>query len=205
MKNLYDYTAGPIEDDMVEALSLFRWEGTERVLEAGSGPPQGSVTTWLREQAGLVVSIDPFLEDGRGLGWTTVHGAVVGTATENVDIVRSSEWWNSTMMGKPQYGEEEGVLTVPAYVLADVVSDGAFDTVVLDIEGAEAEALAGGLPRVVRRLIVEVHDHFVGEDTWKDVERVLERDGLLRTRVVDGGDNHPSIYVYEREGERNGS
>ncbi|HEY8565264.1 MAG TPA: FkbM family methyltransferase [Beijerinckiaceae bacterium] len=106
---------------------------------------------------------------------TLVHAAVVGDAAAypdgSVTFEVASDFWYSRL------GAGHGAIAVPALGFDRLCAEHRPSAVLIDIEGAETDVLAGPVPETVRTLIVEIHTPELGAAAT----------GAIVTRLVGQG------------------
>jgi FkbM family methyltransferase len=155
----------------------------ETILDLGANIGLASAFLSACHPGARVVAVEPLPENAELLrrnaalhGWTVVEAAVA--SAEGTRRLHWSPWWSSATTvdsvarnrladrGRVESYGARPPLTVPAVTVPGIMADhglGRIDVLKLDVEGAEAEVLAGP-PDWLRRvglLLLEVHDRHI--------------------------------------------
>lgn len=180
------------EQEMLRMIDRYVVPGS-RVLEGGAGPPGSSVTTALRNRIGsgpnpgYVASYDPYLSAMKTRSWEATCGVLSirpGTAT----VMEPEQWSRSTIRaGGPDHGPVVNRHEADRYVLADEIRRVQADTLVLDVEGSEAELLFPPLPDRIKTILVEVHFFAFPNGFWSFIVEGLLTDKFSGRESFDIG------------------
>lgn len=118
------------------------------------------------------------LDRNAGPGVTLRAGAVVGADTDEETVILNlrQAFWSASTCGP--LGKEPRLIEVPALRFSELLRETAATAITMDIEGAEAEALAQPLPDHVRLVILELHPAIYGERSKNTILRNLREQGF---------------------------
>jgi FkbM family methyltransferase len=120
-----------------------------------------------------------------------IHGAVVpsGFAAPDVEFVERAVFWASALAREADRTGPQAarIARVPALPVDRLLQDIAPTVICCDIEGAETEVLATGLPETLRALIVEVHPGTAEEGALERLRAALAMQGFRLTAEGKSG------------------
>ena len=173
---------------------LLRLAPDDVVLEIGAGLGFLSTLCALRvgSQRVTAVEANPALLAtiratwaANGVAPTLVHG-VLARAPGEAELFVAREFASSSVLGEPARGHaaERVAVRVPQLAVAEVFARVAPTCVVMDIEGGEADLLPAIDWRGVRKLVLELHPHRIGEARARELVALLEAQGFREERGI---------------------
>jgi len=157
----------------------------DRVLELGAGigvittvmARTSNVRVWAFDANPGIVDLAQRVLEANGVENATVnHGLMIsGEPGEHPFYVRADFWMSSMMEGQGPYDE---IISIPSRNIDAFIAANNINVLVMDIEGAERELLAGAKLDGVEKVFLELHDHLYGLQGVRDIFRAMNDHGL---------------------------
>jgi FkbM family methyltransferase len=161
------------------------------VLEVGAGAGFLSTLCALRVGSARVTAVEanPALlpriratHAANGVAPALVHGVLAREAGE-AELFVAREFVSSSLRD-PGAAEQRAPVRVPRLAVNELLGRVAPTCLVIDIEGGEAELLPAIDWRGVRKLILELHPHVIGEAKTRELLALLAAQGLREERAI---------------------
>jgi len=170
---------------------LLRLAPNDVVLEVGAGTGFLSTLCALRVGSARVTAVEanPALlpriratHAANGVAPALVHGVLAREAGE-AELFVAREFVASSLRD-PGAAATRDPVRVPRLAVNELLGHVAPSCLVIDIEGGEAELLPAIDWRGVRKLILELHPHVIGEAKTRELLALLAAQGLREERAI---------------------
>ncbi|WP_300074102.1 FkbM family methyltransferase [uncultured Ruegeria sp.] len=140
----------------------------------------------------LIPCIEEFLRTNCAGHQYSIQNAIAAESREHHKLFRRTNFLASSIFANGDLPVVEERLDVPSFSVDELLAEGAYSFLIMDIEGAEIEALMSSRLNGIQTLVVEVHPHLYSREK---INQVVSRLGH------DLGLNLAQIYAYSQIGE----